>query len=177
MMASRFSWIALGLPGQVDDERLAADTGSGAGEHGVRGDAQALEQHGHGERRHGAVNDRVGGFGRDVARRQPGAAGGEDQIKAFVVGPGDQGGRNLLPVVGNDLVLGHLGAGDTVEHQIVDGGAADIGSFAAGAAITTGQDADGDAGALLAMTVPVSFVGVFSSHAFLLPPGRVPCCG
>ena len=92
-------------------------------------------------------------------------------------GPGDQGGRNLLPVVGNDLVLRYLGAGDTVEHQVVDGGAADVGSFAAGAAITTGQDADGDAGALLAVTVPVSFVGVFSSHAFLLPPGRVPCCG
>ena len=33
----------LGIAGQVDDERLAADTGGGAGEHGIGGDAQALE--------------------------------------------------------------------------------------------------------------------------------------
>ena len=123
--------------------------------------------------RHGAVNDRVGGFGRDVARRQAGAAGGEDQIEAFVVGPGDQGGRNLFPVIRDNLVLGHLGTGDTVEHEVMHRRAADVGSIAAGAAITTGQDADGNAGPLLAVTVPVSFVGVLSSHAFLLPPGRV----
>ena len=33
----------LGIAGQVDDERLAADAGGGAGEHGVGGNAQALE--------------------------------------------------------------------------------------------------------------------------------------
>ena len=61
---------ALGLPGQVDDERFAADDRRRPAEHGARGNAQAGRANGLGNTGRVTVRDRARGLGRDVARGQ-----------------------------------------------------------------------------------------------------------
>ena len=67
---------ALGIAGQVDNERLPAHTDYGAREHGVARFGQAICANGFFHAGHAAFNYGERGFGRDVAAAQARAARG-----------------------------------------------------------------------------------------------------
>ena len=95
----------LGAAGQVDDEGGAADAGDGPREHGVGRDLQAGGAHGLGQAGGLAVDDVAGGLGGHVAGGKAGAAGGQHQVQARLVGPGREGGGDDVALVGDDGLL------------------------------------------------------------------------
>lgn len=80
----------LRLPGQVDDQAAAAYDGGLATENRGRYEMPRDAAHLLAEARHLALAHRQCGFGRHVARRRPGTAGGDDEMAVLRVGQLDQ---------------------------------------------------------------------------------------
>ena len=89
-----------GVAGEIDDERVAARAGGGAGEDGGGNFGETDGAHGLAEAGEFAVEDVAGCLRRKVAWRGAGAAGGDDEVAAVVVAEGAQGGRDGGAIVG-----------------------------------------------------------------------------
>ena len=82
---SSVSRIDFGWPGQVEDQRAAADHGDLARQDRGRHELQADAAHLLAEARHLAIGHGERGLGRHVARRRAGAAGGDHEVAALLV--------------------------------------------------------------------------------------------
>jgi hypothetical protein len=90
----------LGLAGQVDDEAFVTDDGALARQDGRGHEAQADLAHLLAKARHFLVGHGQRGFGRHVAQRRAGAAGGQHQ-RAARVHQLDQRGADARLLVGD----------------------------------------------------------------------------
>ncbi len=126
-----------GGAGEVDDESAVTDAGNGAGEHGVGRFGEAGGAHGFGEAGDEAVEHLLRGFGGDVAGRESGASGGEDEVDGSGVCPVAEGGGDLRLLVGDDGGGDFDGAGG---EKGGEGGAAEIGAVPGGTLVTDGED-------------------------------------
>ena len=99
----------LGLPGQVDDERVAPDDGGLPRQDGGGHEVQADGAHLLAKSGQFAVGHGQGGLGRDIAGCRAGAAGGEDQVAAHVVGQFAQGLADGFLLVRNQSAVAQPG--------------------------------------------------------------------
>ena len=129
---------AAGAAGEVDDEGARADAGGTAGERGAR--EAGVDCHPERLRDAGRllVEHGTRGLGRDVARREAGAAGGEDEVGPVRVGPGSEDGRDSDGIVGHQVAPGEIIA--VLRRPGGDRVARGIGAIAAGAGVGDGED-------------------------------------
>ena len=97
--------------GEIDDERVRAGDGDAAAESGVGSGLKAGEREGSGNARDITFGDVARGFGGDIARREAGAAGGDDEIGEAGIGPVAELSGDGRAVVGDDETRGDLMAG------------------------------------------------------------------
>ncbi len=131
-----------GGAGKIQDEGALADSADGAREHGMRSLGEAGGTHGFAEAGDDTVEDLQRGFRCDVARREAGAAGGEDEIGCVGVCPVAQG-------VGNErLLVGHETGGcdfdATLHEPLQKRRAALVVALATGAFIADGKNGRSD---------------------------------
>jgi len=98
---------AFGAAGQIDDQSALTHTDHGARDHGMGSFFQACGPHGFGHAGHFEIDDGPHGLGRDIRGAQAGAAGGDDQIKMFLVHPLEQSLDN-----GGGMVRDYFSQGD-----------------------------------------------------------------
>ena len=94
---------------QAEDEGVVDLPGEGARlqrRQADRAEARLVEEDR--ESVHLAAEQRLDRFGRDVARREAGAAGGDDDVHAFVVDPCRDLGADRLDIVADDRLAGEL---------------------------------------------------------------------
>ena len=94
--------------GQIDDQRLTADTGLAAAEAALGGDAQALGTHGFRDSGGVALNDLHRRFRSDITGGEAGASGGQHQSDVFFVGTGNQLCFDLILFVGDDVCICYI---------------------------------------------------------------------
>lgn len=102
------------------------------------GNFKALHPHGHRNGPNFAVQDGQGGFGGDIPRGKPSAAGGDDEIDVTPIGRSGELGLDLGDLIRDN---GGVGNGKTgfLQHG-ADGGAAGIHPLAAAAQIADGDN-------------------------------------
>ncbi len=124
--------------GEIENEAAATGAGYGSGKHGAGGNFKALHPHGHRNGPNFAVQDGQGGFGGDIPRGKPSAAGGDDEIDVTPIGRSGELGLDLGDLIRDN---GGVGNGKTgfLQHG-ADGGAAGIHPLAAAAQIADGDN-------------------------------------
>ena len=110
-MTSRHSRTAFGLPGRLMTSVLPRVPAT-ARESQASGCRRAVSSASPRRCRRLAVDHRAGRLGRDVARREAGAAGGQDEVR--LLGERDDRGSDLVVLVGHEP-LGHDLDADAVE--------------------------------------------------------------
>ena len=93
---------AAGGSGEVDDERSRANAGEAARQRRAREARHRQHANPLGDPRRLALDHGARGFGRDVARGEAGAAGGEHEIGGVAIAPGDELRDDGGDVVGDE---------------------------------------------------------------------------
>jgi hypothetical protein len=134
------------IAGEVDDEAAAAGAGGGAGEDGGGDLGKTHGAHRFTEAGEFAIKDGSGGLGREVARGGAGAAGGHDEVAAFVIAESSEEGGKTVPIIGYETGEdGVVGAQVLAEHAL-DLGSAEVGVDAGGGAVAQGDAGDAEDG-------------------------------
>ena len=89
--------------GEVDDQSTLADACGAAAEAALGGDPHGLGAHGFGDAGGGTLHHRHGSLGGDVSGREAGAAGGQNQGNAQLVGALAQLLLDGLKIIGSKI--------------------------------------------------------------------------
>ena len=124
--------------GQIQNDGFAANAGGGAGENGARSFLDAGGAHLLGETGDQAIGNGDSCFGRDVARAEAGAAGGEDQVDRVGIG------GLLQERFDGGAIVGQHGAFHRFPFQfhaaLQDGWAGAVFVFSVGDGVAQGED-------------------------------------
>src|SRR5262249_62161123 len=98
---------ALGAARKIEDQRSAANCGRAAGKNRTRSFLQTFAPHLFRESRNHFVGNRFRRFGSHIARAEPGAARGENQVHLLFVGEAFEGDLYLKRIVGYEMSRSH----------------------------------------------------------------------
>ena len=93
-----------GAAGQIHDERPAAHTGHTAGKHGIRNPGIIREPNGVGNAGRFPGENRAGGLGSHIARREAGTTSGENHVRYIIIGPAGEPAGYLTRLIRHQFV-------------------------------------------------------------------------
>src|SRR5207253_973080 len=132
----------LGLAGQIDDQRRAANARGLPGEDRGGYVLERRRAHQLAEAGHHLPTDGLGGLGGDVARRGAGAAGGDDEAAALLVAQLDERLLERGAIVGDEAVHLLPRAYQPLGEHLLDRLAGDVVVDARAGAVARGENAD-----------------------------------
>ena len=121
---------------EVEEQRFPAQSAHLSGENGRRYEGEGNASHLFAEPGHHPVANRFGGFRRNVSWCGASAAGGDDNMAAFLVNEFDESGFNGMAFIRHTPIEGRPRALDGLLEEPEDGGPSFVGIFSLAGSVT-----------------------------------------